>query len=47
MNIQTVVMKISRKRDINFKFIFDLDTDYATRFFESIGYHGVDLGEKK
>jgi len=31
----------------NFKFIFDLDTDYATRFFESIGYHGVDLGDKE
>jgi len=31
----------------NFKFIFELDSDYASRFFKSIGYNGVDLGDKE
>jgi len=30
----------------NFKFIFDLDCDYASQLFKSIGYHGVKLGDK-
>jgi hypothetical protein len=30
----------------NYKFIFDLDEDYAKMLFKSIGYNGVDLGEK-
>ena len=30
-----------------FDFIFDLDSNCAERFFESIGYNAVDLGEKK
>lgn len=30
----------------NFKFIFDLDCDYAEILFKYLGFHGIDLGEK-
>jgi len=31
----------------NFKFLFDLDTDYANRFFDYIGFNALDLGDKR
>ena len=51
-NLDHVLSKYEKCREEcgsygNFKFIFDLDSDYGARLFQSIGYHGVDLGEKE